>query len=161
MEEQPPALRMTGLHKAFRDTVAVDQVDLTVLPGLFFGLVGPNGAGKTTALSMATGLLRPDAGRCEVLGVDVWANPVRARQLMGVPPDGLAVPERLAGRELLTLIGQLRGMDPDVIAQRTQNLLDVMGLIGAERTLIVDYSIGMRKKVGLATAVLHAPQLTP
>jgi ABC-2 type transport system ATP-binding protein len=159
MKEQVPALRMTGLHKAFREMVAVDHVDLTVPSGSFFGLVGPNGAGKTTALSMAVGLLRPDAGSSKVLGVDVWADPMQARQLMGVLPDGLAMPERLTGRELLTLIGQLRGLDPDVIAQRTQDLLEVMGLTGAERTLIVDYSTGMRKKIGLATALLHAPRL--
>lgn len=69
------------------------------------------------------------------------------------------MPERLTGRELLSLIGQLRGLDPDVIAQRSQDLLEVMGLAGAERTLIVDYSTGMRKKIGLATALLHAPRL--
>ena len=108
---------------------------------------------------MAVGLLRPDAGRSEVLGVDVQADPMRARQLMGVLPDGLAMPERLSGRELLTLIGEMRGLDPDVIAQRAQDLLEVMGLTGAERTLIVDYSTGMRKKIGLATALLHAPRL--
>ena len=159
MTEQAPALRMIGLHKAFRKMVAVDHVDLTVPAGSFFGLVGPNGAGKTTALSMAVGLLRPDGGSSEVLGVDVWADPMRARQLMGVLPDGLAMPERLTGRELLSLIGQLRGLDPDVAAQRTQDLLEVMGLSIAERTLIVDYSTGMRKKIGLATALLHAPRL--
>ena len=108
---------------------------------------------------MAVGLLRPDAGRSEVLGVDVQADPMRARQLMGVLPDGLAMPERLSGRELLTLIGEMRGLDPDVIAQRAQDLLEVMGLTGAERTLIVDYSTGMRKKIGLATALLHGPRL--
>lgn len=154
-----PALRLTGLHKTFGESVVVDQIDLTVPSGSFFGLVGPNGAGKTTALSMAVGLLRPDAGHSEVLGVDVWADPTRARQLMGVLPDGLAMPERLTGRELLTLIGQLRGLEPDVIAQRTQDLLEVMSLTEAERTLIVDYSTGMRKKIGLATALLHAPRL--
>ncbi len=159
MKEQAPALRITGLYKAFRETVAVDHVDLTVPAGSFFGLVGPNGAGKTTALLMAVGLLRPDAGRSEVLGVDVWADPMQARRLMGVLPDGLAMPERLTGRELLALIGQLRGLDPDVIAQRTQDLLAVMGLAGADRTLIVDYSTGMRKKIGLATALLHAPRV--
>jgi ABC-2 type transport system ATP-binding protein len=84
---------------------------------------------------------------------------MRARQLMGALPDGLAMPERLTGRELLTLIGQLRGLDPDVIAQRTEDLFDAMGLTAAERTLIVDYSTGMRKKIGLATALLHAPRL--
>ena len=155
----PPALRLTGLHKAFREKVAVDHIDLTVPRGSFFGLVGPNGAGKTTALSMAVGLLRPDAGRCEVFGVDVWANPIRARQLMGVLPDGLAMPERLTGREMLTFVGQLRGLDPATVARRAQELLEVMGLTDAERTLIADYSTGMRKKIGLATALLHAPRL--
>ncbi|WP_229075808.1 ABC transporter ATP-binding protein [Actinoplanes sp. DH11] len=154
-----PALRLTGLVKAFGSTVAVDRVDLTVPAGSFFGLVGPNGAGKTTALSMAAGLLRPGAGRCEVSGVDVWADPVRAKTLIGVLPDGLALPERLTGRELLTFTGQLRRIPPDVLTERVQELLTVMGLTGAETTLVVDYSTGMRKKIGLATALLHGPRL--
>ena len=78
-DPQAPALRLTGLLKAFRANVAVDRVDLVVPPGSFFGLVGPNGAGKTTALSMAVGLLRPDGGRVEVFGVDVWSDPVAPR----------------------------------------------------------------------------------
>jgi ABC-2 type transport system ATP-binding protein len=158
-EGRAPALRLTGLHKAFADNIAVNRVDLTVPQGSFFGLVGPNGAGKTTALSMAVGLLRPDDGRSEVFGVDVWADPVEANALMGVLPDGLAMPERLTGRELLTFIGQLRGLDPVVLAERTRDLLDVMELNHAERTLVVDYSTGMRKKIGLATALLHGPRL--
>ncbi|MCC5575431.1 ABC transporter ATP-binding protein [Microtetraspora sp. AC03309] len=158
-EGSAPALRLKGLHKVFADNVAVNHVELIVPRGSFFGLVGPNGAGKTTVLSMAVGLLRPDDGRSEVFGVDVWSEPVRAKSLMGVLPDGLAMPERLTGRELLTFIGQLRGIADDVVAQRTQELLDVMELNGAERTLIVDYSTGMRKKIGLATALLHGPRL--
>jgi ABC-2 type transport system ATP-binding protein len=154
-----PALRVAGLRKAFADKVAVNHVDLEVPPGSFFGLVGPNGAGKTTALSMAVGLLRPDEGTSQVFGVDVWSDPMRAKALLGVLPDGLALPERLTGRELLTFLGQLRGMPADVVAARTQELLDVMELNGAERTLVVDYSTGMRKKIGLATALLHGPRL--
>jgi ABC-2 type transport system ATP-binding protein len=89
------AFQLVGLHKVFGDTVAVDHVDVTVPPGSFFGLFGPNGAGKTTLLSMAVGLLRPTSGRSQVFGVDVWAAPNRAKALMGVLPDGLAMPERL------------------------------------------------------------------
>ncbi len=155
----PPALRLTGLHKAFREQVAVDHLDLTVPRGSFYGLVGPNGAGKTTALSMAVGLLRPDGGRSEVFGVDVWANPIRARELMGVLPDGLAMPERLTGREMLTFVGRLRRLDSPTVARRAQELLEIMALTDAERTLIADYSTGMRKKIGLATALLHSPRL--
>jgi ABC-2 type transport system ATP-binding protein len=119
----PPALRLTGLAKAFGDNSAVDGVDLTVSAGSFFGLVGPNGAGKTTALSMAVGLLRPDAGSSAVFGVDMWSDPVRAKTLIGVLPDNLALPERLTGRELLTFLGRLRGLDPVAIAERTRELL--------------------------------------
>jgi len=104
---QAPALRLAGLRKQFGETTAVDHLDLAVPRGSFFGLVGANGAGKTTALSMAVGLLRPDAGR--VFGVDVWADPVAAKRIIGVLPDGLALPERLTGRELLTYLGLLRG----------------------------------------------------
>jgi ABC-2 type transport system ATP-binding protein len=153
------AFQLVGLHKVFGDAVAVDHVDLTVPRGSFFGLVGPNGAGKTTLLSMAVGLLRPTAGRSQVFGFDVWDAPNRAKDLMGVLPDGLAMPERLTGRELLTFLGQLRGLDPDTVAQRTEELLHVMGLTDAERTLVIDYSTGMRKKIGLATALLHGPRL--
>jgi ABC-2 type transport system ATP-binding protein len=158
-DNDAPALRLTGLRKAFADHVAVKTVDLTVPAGSFFGLVGPNGAGKTTALSIAVGLLRPDAGQSEVFGVDVWSDPVTAKTLMGVLPDGLAMPERLTGRELLTFTGALRGLSRRVAAARADELLEVMELTSAERTLVVDYSTGMRKKIGLATALLHAPRL--
>ncbi|MFC9954029.1 ABC transporter ATP-binding protein [Streptomyces prasinus] len=155
-----PAFRLAGLHKVFGDHTAADHVDLTVRPGSFYGLVGPNGAGKTTTLSMAVGLLRPDAGTAEVHGVDVWQEPLEARRLLGVLPDGLAMPERLTGRELLTYLGQLHGIDADEVDRRADELLAVMELDGsAERTLVVDYSTGMRKKVGLATALLHAPRM--
>ncbi|MGW1991401.1 ABC transporter ATP-binding protein [Embleya sp. NPDC001921] len=154
-----PALRLAGLRKLFGGRPAVEGIELTIERGSFFGLVGPNGAGKTTALSMAVGLLRPDEGSAHVFGVDVWHQGTRAKELMGVLPDGLAMPEHLTGRELLTYLGQLRRLDRATIARRTDELLNVMDLIGAERTLIVDYSTGMRKKIGLATALLHAPQL--
>jgi ABC-2 type transport system ATP-binding protein len=158
-DDGAPALLLAGLTKTFGDNNAVDRVDLTVPAGSFFGLVGPNGAGKTTALSMAVGLLRPDAGSSAVFGVDMWSDPVRAKALIGVLPDNLALPERLTGRELLTFLGQLRGLDQAVVSERTRELLEVMDLEDAGRTLVVDYSTGMRKKIGLATALLHAPRL--
>jgi ABC-2 type transport system ATP-binding protein len=118
-----PALGLAGLHKQFGETTAVDHLDLTVPRGSFFGLVGPNGAGKTTALSMAVGLLRPDAGTASIFGVDVWADPVAAKRLIGVLPDGLALPERLTGRELLTYLGLLRGLDRATALLHTPRLL--------------------------------------
>jgi ABC-2 type transport system ATP-binding protein len=153
------ALRIVGLHKAFGTTIAVDHVDLEVPRGSFFGLVGPNGAGKTTLLSMAVGLLRPDQGRSLVFGADMWTEALRAKERLGVLPDGLALPEWLTGRELLTYLGRLRGLTRDALEARSDELLDVMDLAAAEETLVIDYSTGMRKKIGLAAALLTAPRL--
>lgn len=155
----PPALLLLRLHKAFGEKIAVDDLSLQVPQGSMFGLVGPNGAGKTTTLSMATGLLRPDAGQAFVLGADVWAEPQRAKSLMGVLPDGLRTFDRLTGLELLQTIGRLRRLDPATVAERAANLLDVLGLAGDAKTLVVDYSAGMTKKIGLASALIHAPRL--
>src|SRR4051812_49144423 len=153
------ALRLERLFKRFGPTIAVDHVDLSVPAGSFFGLVGPNGAGKTTSLSMAVGLLRPDGGTATIFGADVWADPVRAKAITGVLPDGMSLPERLTGAELLTYMGLLRGLDKDTVAQRAEELLAVLELGDARNRLVIDYSAGMRKKIGLATALLHAPKL--
>ncbi|MET8625903.1 ABC transporter ATP-binding protein [Kitasatospora sp. NPDC004669] len=154
-----PALRLTGLCKRFGAHTAVDGVDLVVPSGSFYGLVGPNGAGKTTSLSMAVGLLRPDAGSSEIFGVDVWSDPVRAKSLVGVLPDGMMLPERLTGPELLHYLGRLRGLPAATVDARAEELLAVLELDEAEHTPVIDYSTGMRKKIGLATALLHAPRL--
>lgn len=153
------ALALRGLTKRFGATAAVDAIDLDVPAGSFFGLVGPNGAGKTTTLSMVTGLLRPDAGRVFVTGVDVWADPVTAKARMGVLPDGLRLFERLSGAELLSYLGRLRGIAADVVNQRAAELLDVLDLTDAGNKLVADYSTGMRKKITLAAALLHSPPL--
>src|SRR5689334_20025912 len=142
-----PALVARGLRKTFGPNVAVERVDLDVAPGSFFGIVGPNGAGKTTTLRMATGLLRPDAGQVWVEGIDVWADPIAAKKSIGVLPEDLALFERLTGRELLMFHGALRNLDPKVVDDRSEELLDLLGLTEAAETLVVDYSHGMRKKL--------------
>ena len=108
---------------------------------------------------MAVGLLRPDAGLAFVLGHNVWADPVEAKRRLGVLPDGVRMFDRLTGGELLAYTGLLRGMDPAVVDARARELIDVLGLAEARRTLVVDYSAGMKKKIGLACALLHAPRL--
>jgi ABC-2 type transport system ATP-binding protein len=154
-----PALALRGLVKRFDAKVAVAGIDLDVPAGSFFGLLGPNGAGKTTTLSMAVGLLRPDAGQALILGYDVWADPAAAKSRIGVLPDGVRLFDRLSGTELLAYHGLLRGMDAAVVDQRSAELLDVLALGADNRTLVVDYSAGMKKKIGLACAMLHAPRL--
>ncbi|WP_372408948.1 ABC transporter ATP-binding protein [Streptomyces luteireticuli] len=153
------AVRIEGLWKRFGEQVAVAGVDLEIPAGQFIGLVGPNGAGKTTTLSMVTGLLRPDAGRVEIAGHDVWADPAAAKAVIGVLPEGLRTFERLSGRELLAYTGRLRGLPGAEVDQRAAQLLDVLDLAGAQHKLVVDYSTGMRKKIGLAAALLHNPEV--
>jgi ABC-2 type transport system ATP-binding protein len=153
------ALRLRGLTRRFGQTTAVDRLDLDVPRGSFYGLVGPNGAGKTTTLSMATGLLRPDAGTAHVLGTDVWDDPVAAKSQIGILPDGLRLFDRLSGRQLVTYAGLLRGMDRELVAQRTGELLAALGLSDTAEKLVIDYSAGMTKKITLACALVHAPRL--
>jgi len=154
-----PALALRGLVKRYDAKLAVAGIDLDVPVGSFFGLCGPNGAGKTTTLSMAVGLLRPDAGTAYVHGHDVWSDPVEAKRRLGVLPDGIRMFDRLSGSELLAYTGLLRGLPGDRVDARARDLLDVLDLADAGRTLVADYSAGMKKKIGLACALLHAPRL--
>ena len=154
-----PALQMRGLVKAFDRKVAVDRLSIDIPVSSFYGIVGPNGAGKTTSLSMATGLLRPDAGQVLVHGVDVWTQPQRAKTLLGVLPDGLRTFDRLNGLELVTYSGLLRGLERDVVVPRATELVKVLGLWDAGTTLVADYSAGMRKKIHLACAMVHSPSI--
>src|ERR671917_2747344 len=112
------ALSLRGLTKSFGSKRAVDGLHLEVRRGCLFGLVGPNGAGKTTTLSMATGLLRPDAGSVWVHGQSLWADPTAAKRMLGVLPDGMRLFDRLTGTQLLTYAGLLRGMDRVTVAER-------------------------------------------
>lgn len=158
-QTQKAALKLSKLRKVYGNKVVVDSIDLIVPAGSFFGIVGPNGAGKTTSLSMATGLLRPDGGTAHIFGINIWKEPETAKASIGVLPDGLAMPERLTGREALTYLGLLRGLAADEVAGRADELLNVLGFADDEDKLIMDYSTGMRKKIGLATALLHGPKL--
>ncbi|MBN0040353.1 ABC transporter ATP-binding protein [Cellulosimicrobium cellulans] len=152
------ALSLRGLWKRFGEKIAVAGIDLDVPAGSFYGLVGPNGAGKTTTLSMATGLLRPDAGSAHVHGTDLWADPVAGKRQLGVLPDGVRLFDRLTGAQLVTYAGLLRGMDRDTVAERTAELLAALDLAKDANTFVVDYSAGMTKKIALATALIHAPR---
>ncbi|OEV05100.1 ABC transporter ATP-binding protein [Streptomyces oceani] len=153
------AVEIRGLWKQFGERIAVSGIDLDIPAGQFVGLVGPNGAGKTTTLSMVTGLLRPDSGTVRIVGHDVWRDPVAVKSRIGVLPEGLRLFERLSGRELLTYMGALRGLPDEETERRASQLLDVLDLGSAQHKLVIDYSTGMRKKIGLATALLHNPEV--
>jgi ABC-2 type transport system ATP-binding protein len=158
-DSPPAALTLRGLRKRFGATIAVDGLDLDIPSGSFYGIVGPNGAGKTTTLSMATGLLTPDAGTVFVHGIDLWKEPDRAKPTLGVLPDGLRTFDRLTGAELISYAGLLRGMEPAMVEERRDDLLAALDLDAVGRTLVADYSAGMTKKIALACALVHAPRV--
>jgi ABC-2 type transport system ATP-binding protein len=152
-------VEVRGLLKHFGGVAAVDHLSLEVPRGAFFGLLGPNGAGKTTTLRMVTGLLRPEAGQVLIDGRDVWTDPPAVKGRIGVLPEDLQLFDRLRGRELLHYTGLLREIDETTVHDRADQLLDVLDLAGAADQLVVDYSHGMRKKIALAAALLHAPRV--
>jgi ABC-2 type transport system ATP-binding protein len=152
-------LRIHGLTKWFGETLALDGLTLDVPPGSCFGLVGPNGSGKSTTLRSVVGLVRPDAGAIEVCGHDVAGALEHARAVIGVVLDPLQLFERLTAREFLATMGELRRLDPDLVDERTGQLLTTLHLADDADRQIAGYSHGMRKKTSLAAALLHRPRL--
>lgn len=155
----PAAVELQGLTKRYGGVTAVDNLSLAIPVGSFYGVLGPNGAGKTTTLSMATGLLQPDAGRALIHGVDVWASPQQAKRMVGTLADGVDLFERLTGEQLLAYTGRLFSLDRATIAERTADLLRVLDLQGAAGSTVADYSAGMTKKIALACALIHSPRV--
>jgi ABC-2 type transport system ATP-binding protein len=153
------AVTTTGLTRRFGDFTAVQDVNLTVAPGQFFGFLGPNGAGKSTTIKMLTGLLAPTSGSIQVLGLDAIANPIEVKRQIGVVPEGLALFGRLTATEYLRFVGRMYGLDLATTNNRTTELLEFMGLANETKKLITDYSHGMQKKLALAAAVIHGPKV--
>lgn len=153
------ALVARGLVKTFGSLRAVDGVDLEIARGTFYGIAGPNGAGKSTTLRMLTGLLRPDSGTATVAGIEVWPDPQEAKREIGFVPDNPLLFDRLTAAEMLEYAGLLRGMKPEVIAPRAQELLSVLDLTDVGDQLIADFSLGMIKRIGLGVALLHSPKV--
>src|SRR6201987_270136 len=153
------AIATENLTRRFGDLVAVQDVNLRVAPGQFFGFLGPNGAGKSTTIKMLTGLLAPTSGRIEILGLDFERQVVEVKRQIGVVPEGLALFGRLTGAEYLTFVGRRYGLDRDTCARRATELLDFMQLADQPRKRVTDYSHGMQKKLALAAAVIHGPKI--
>jgi len=154
-----PAISTEHLTRRFGDLVAVQDVNLRVAPGQFFGFLGPNGAGKSTTIKMLTGLLAPSSGRMQILGIDLTQDSVEVKRQIGVVPEGMALFGRLTGSEYLNFVGRMYGLDRSTAAKRTAELLDFMQLVDQPKALVTDYSHGMQKKLALAAAVIHGPKI--
>ncbi|MGA2438252.1 MAG: ABC transporter ATP-binding protein [Acidobacteriaceae bacterium] len=154
-----PAIDTTALTRRFGEFTAVDNVNLTVEAGQFFGFLGPNGAGKSTTIKMLTGLLAPTSGTIRILGQDLTQNSAELKRQIGVVPEGMALFGRLTANEYLRFVGRMYGLDAATSLQRTQELLEFMSLADEQKKLITDFSHGMQKKLALAAAVIHGPRI--
>ena len=141
------------------DIVAVAGIDLTVAAGEFYGFLGPNGAGKSTTIKMLTGLLRPTAGQVVIAGHDLLADPLAVKRVIGVLPEDLNLYERLTAPEFLLFAAQMYGLPRAEAQRRVEALLHLMELDDVGSKLIVDFSMGMKKKTALAGAMIHEPRV--
>jgi ABC-2 type transport system ATP-binding protein len=152
-------LRVEGLSRRYGALVALDQVSLEVRPGEVVGLLGPNGAGKSTLMRTAAGLQPPDAGQVRVDGVDLWSEPVLARNRLGFAPEEPSFYEELSAAQYLAFLAGVRGLDPGVAAARADSLVRGLGLAGRVDEPVRGFSHGMRKKLSFLAAILHRPRV--
>ncbi len=154
-----PAILTQSLTRRFGDFTAVQDVNLSVAPGQFYGFLGPNGAGKSTTIKMLTGLMAPTSGTMQILGLDLEKHLAQVKSQIGVVPEGMALFGRLTGSEYLNFAGRMYGLDRDTAARRAAELLEFMELADQPKTLVTDYSHGMQKKLAMAAAVIHGPKV--
>jgi ABC-2 type transport system ATP-binding protein len=153
------AIEALGLARSFGETVAVAGVDLAVQPGEIYGFLGPNGAGKSTTVRMLTTLLRPTGGTGTVAGFDVGTDPEKVRLRIGVALQDAALDPKQTGRELLDLQGRLYGLSKDERSRRVGELLDLVAIGDAIDRRIATYSGGMKRRLDLAAALVHQPEV--
>ncbi len=145
------SLRVMNLTKKFSGLAVVDNISFSAAEGEVVGLLGPNGAGKSTTMKMITGFLRPDAGTAYVAGFDIQEQPVAAKSIMGYLPEGMPLYPDMTVGSFLKFIADVRGVDLD--------LYDVFNLRAVVNKRIEDLSKGYKKRVGLAQALLHDPDV--
>lgn len=154
------AIETEELTRHFDQLCAVDGLDLRVEAGSFYGFLGPNGAGKSTTIKMLTTLLLPSAGSMRVAGLDPLTHPIEVKRVIGTLPEEIHTFERLTVAELIQFTGRVRGIAKAEVKRRSKELLDLMEIAPSDHDkLMLDCSMGMRKKVVLACALLHAPRV--
>ncbi len=151
-------IQLHQLHKRFGARTAVDDLSFTAHDGQITGLLGPNGAGKTTTLRMLYALLRPDRGRVTVDGIDAALQPLEVRRRLGVLPDARGLYKRLSARENIAYFAQLHGMEPALIRQRSDALIQALAMHDIADRRVEGFSQGERVKTAIARALVHDPR---
>jgi ABC-2 type transport system ATP-binding protein len=153
------AVKLKGVVKRYSDIVAVDYIDLDVKRGEIFGLLGPNGSGKSTTLKIILGLVKPDSGSVNVMGMDAEKDPVAVKKQVGYVPESPRLYEFLTGIEYLDFVGDVYGMNAAEKKERINEYLEALELEGREGDMISGYSQGMKQKTILISGFIHKPKL--
>jgi ABC-2 type transport system ATP-binding protein len=155
----PLAISVRNLRKVYGNKAAVDGLSLSVPQGCFFGFLGPNGAGKTTTIRMLMGLIPPTSGEIDVLGYPMPGKGLEIKKRIGLVPDESLLFDHLTGPEYVEFVGRMYGIPQATARERAGGLMELFELQGAGQKLIGEYSKGMRKRVAMAAALIHRPQL--
>src|SRR5512136_1361874 len=153
------AIEVKNLHKAFSETKAVEGASFQVEQGEIFSLLGPNGAGKTTTISMLSCLLHPEAGDALVMGHSVRRDPMAVKSVLGIVPQEVALYDDLTANENLTFWGKMYGLRGAALKQRVAEVLEIIGLSERQKGRLGKFSGGMKRRVNIAVALLHKPQI--
>ncbi len=159
MTDHPIAIQMSGISKTFGKLPAVDDLDLAVRHGELFSLLGPNGAGKTTTIKMLCCLLKPSSGAATIMGHDIRKASLAVKQVIDVSPQETALSEHLNAWENLSLIGRSHGLAKNAVRKRSEELLQMMGLLDRAKERVKRFSGGMKRRLSIAMALVSDPKV--
>ncbi len=154
-------LKIDKISKSYgeNDIKAADEINITVNPGEIFGFIGPNGAGKTTTIKMIVGLLRPDEGKVEIFGRNMWENPLEAKKIMSYVPDQPVIYDKLKGIEYLNFIADIYEVEEKIRKERIEEYTKLFNINNDLDKMVEEYSHGMKQKLLLTSALIHDPKL--
>ncbi|MEM2661301.1 MAG: ABC transporter ATP-binding protein [Nitrososphaeria archaeon] len=153
------SVKLVNVSKHYGDITAVENLNLEIRKGEIFGLLGPNGSGKSTTIKIILGLVKPDSGYVNVLGINVEENPIEVRKRIGYVPESPKIYEFLTGIEFLDFTGDVYGISPDEKKRKISQFIKALDLEGREGDLISSYSEGMKQKIVIISALMHKPEL--
>jgi ABC-2 type transport system ATP-binding protein len=152
-------LKVNSITKTFDQFKAVNGISLSLTPGMFYGLLGPNGAGKTTTIHMISAIMPPDTGDIQIAGIDVYKQQQQVKMHMGVVPQEIALYDELSAFDNLLFWGSLYGITGADAKKQANYLLEWVGLADRKNDAVKTYSGGMKRRVNIASALMHNPGL--
>lgn len=152
-------IECVNLSKSYGNVKALDNLTITVEGGQIYGLIGPNGAGKTTTIKLIVGLIQPSSGRILINGIDMSVDPLAAKRFIGYIPDEPFLYERLTPSELMDFKGSLHDMTQKEIDGKKEGLLELVGMADYRNDLVEGFSLGMKQRIAIATALLPSPDV--